>query len=263
MVSILVGAMKSINLYHEQAMSDASRVKVAEYLNWNTTNPKLALLTLQPILGLRILFWLCGVILCLDTLLRIVFCPLKGNYFKQIFNYGEMLHFVGFVLTESIYTSGVVKIESGGNAVWFFIALQVMKSLKVAKLFRLGLNIPSVKLMHYSVLSSYRELLFLFILVLTLTSLLGPMIFLVEYAEADGNINDIFTSFWWAGITMTTVGYGDHYPVTLGGRLVGLLCAVFGVLILAMPIGILASSFSEKHAYYNLLDKHNERRKTP
>ena len=60
---------------------------------------------------------------------------------------------------------------------------------------------------------------------------------------------------------MTTVGYGDHYPVTSGGRLVGLVCAILGVLVLAMPIGILASSFNGKHSNYKLLDKHRKKRK--
>ena len=122
------------------------------------------------------------------------------------------------------------------------------------------LNILLVKLMHVSLLSSYRELLFLFMVVLVFTSLLGPQVFLLEYT-ADGNINDMFTSFWWATITMTTVGYGDNYPITFGGLIVGIVCAVIGVLILAMAIGILASSFNDKHFNYKLLDKHCERRK--
>ena len=123
----------------------------------------------------------------------------------------------------------------------------------MAKLFRLGLNIPSVKLMHVSLLSSYRELLFLFMVVLVFTSLLGPLVFLVEYT-ADGNVNDMFTSFWWATITMTTVGYDDNYPITFGGRIMDIVCAVIGVLILAMPIGILVSSFNDKHLNYKLLE---------
>ena len=260
MVAFILDAMKSINVFHEKVMSDDSLAKVAHYLDWNITNPKLALLTLRPTVGADIVYWICSVFLCMDTLLRIISCPKKGMYFKHIFNYGDLLHAFAFILTKSIFTSGAVKIESGMRTLWVFIVLQAMAGLKVAKLFRLGLNIPTVKLLHVSVLSNYRELLFLLTIVLTFTSLLGPLAFLVEYT-ADGNINDILTSFWWAAITMTTVGYGDHYPVTSLGRSVGLVCAVFGVLVLAMPIGILASSFNDKNSNYKLLDKHCERRK--
>ena len=176
MVATILGAMKSINLCccDEKAMRNDSLAKVAQYLEWNITNPKLALLTLRPAIGAEIVYWICSVFLCMDTLLRIIFCPKKGMFFKHIFNYGEIVHFFGFILTESIFTSGTIKVESGMSAVWAFIVLQTMNALKVTKLFRLGLNIPSVKLMQISLLSSYRELLFLFMIVLTFTSLLGP-----------------------------------------------------------------------------------------
>ena len=177
-----------------------------------------------------------------------------------MFSYCEIMHLLCFILIESIFSRGAFNIESRPDALWAFIFLQAMEGLKVAKLFRLGLNIQSVKLMHVSILASYRELSFLFMLVLTFTSLLGPLVFLVEY-KPDDNINDMFTSFWWATVTMTKVEYGDYYPITFGDRIVGVVCAVIGELILAMTVGILASSFNDKHFNYNLLDKHCERRK--
>ena len=177
MVAIILGAMKSINLFHGKAMPDDSLAKVAQYLEWNITNPKLALLTLRPVIGAKIVYLVCSFFLCIDTLLRIISCPKKEMLFKHNFNFGEILHFFGFILTESIFTSGTIKVESGISAVWTFIVLQTMNALKVTKLFRLGLNIPSVKLMQASILSSYRELLFLFMIVLTFTSLLGPLAF--------------------------------------------------------------------------------------
>ena len=108
MVAIILGAMKSINLFHEKAMPDDSLAKVAQYLEWNITNPKLALLTLRPAIGAKIVYWICSVFLCIDTLLRIISCPQKGMFFKHIFNYGELLHFFGFILTESIFASGII-----------------------------------------------------------------------------------------------------------------------------------------------------------
>jgi voltage-gated potassium channel Kch len=49
-----------------------------------------------------------------------------------------------------------------------------------------------------------------------------------------GDFDSIPRAMWWAIVTMTTVGYGDHVPQTVGGQLVGSLCALSGILIIAL-----------------------------
>ena len=48
-------------------------------------------------------------------------------------------------------------------------------------------------------------------------------------------------------ITLTTVGYGDMYPITPAGKFVGSLAAISGIILLAMPVGLLANNFSEQY----------------
>ena len=260
MALIIIDALRSINVCQERFMPHKAVGVIADYLGWNSTHAKLTVLSSRPVLTVRIVYWTCSLFLCIDTVLRLIFCPKKCLYFKNIFNIGETVYLLGFIMRESIFSRGGIKLEHGPHSLGIFICLYAIAGTKVAKLFRLGLNITSVKLMQLSFVSSYRELLFLLMLFLQFTSVIGPLVYLVEFTD-DGNINDMFTSFWWAAVTMTTVGYGDHYPVTAGGRAVGALCAVMGVLLLAMPIGILASSFNGKHSNYQLVDKHSQRQR--
>jgi voltage-gated potassium channel len=51
---------------------------------------------------------------------------------------------------------------------------------------------------------------------------------------------------WWAVVTLTTVGYGDVYPKTVSGKMIGAFIAVMGIGMLVLPAGIIASGFAEK-----------------
>ena len=55
----------------------------------------------------------------------------------------------------------------------------------------------------------------------------------------------MFHSLWWAVVTLTTVGYGDVYPVTLGGRLFTFVVLLIGLGIVALPTGLIASALSK------------------
>ncbi len=86
-----------------------------------------------------------------------------------------------------------------------------------------------------------RQMTLLLILLMVAMVLSGATVFYTEMNE------DVFQSiphaYWWAIITMTTVGYGDYMPVTGLGRCVGGLCAIFGILAITVIIPIISNQF--------------------
>ena len=91
-----------------------------------------------------------------------------------------------------------------------------------------------------------REELVLFIGVsLMLIYLSAVGVYYFEHDSQPEQFASVFHSLWWAVVTLTTVGYGDVYPVTLGGRLFTFVVLFLGLGIVAVPTGLIASALSK------------------
>ncbi len=71
-------------------------------------------------------------------------------------------------------------------------------------------------------------------------------VFYFEHSETEANIHSLWDSFWWAIVTVGTVGYGDKYPVSVAGRLVGLVLIFSGVGLMSLLTATIASVFVER-----------------
>lgn len=89
------------------------------------------------------------------------------------------------------------------------------------------------------------ELLIFFTLTLIMIYLSAAGIYFFENPAQPENFSSIFTSLWWAVATLTTVGYGDIYPVTAGGRIFTFFILMIGLGIVAVPSGLIASGLSK------------------
>jgi voltage-gated potassium channel len=67
----------------------------------------------------------------------------------------------------------------------------------------------------------------------------------LEHQVQPETFSSIPAALWWGVNTMTTVGYGDIYPITIPGKILGSLVAISGISLFALPAGIIASGFNE------------------
>jgi hypothetical protein len=87
-----------------------------------------------------------------------------------------------------------------------------------------------------------------------LVCVFGYVMFAAEFTQ-NATITNAFVTVYWALITVTTVGYGDYVPVTAAGHVIAGACAVCGVIVLALPVGIIVSKFYKYYAFYELTMK--------
>ena len=69
--------------------------------------------------------------------------------------------------------------------------------------------------------------------------------------------NSIFHSAWWSIVTLTTVGYGDVYPITIGGKIFTFFVLIIGVGVVAVPAGLVATSLSKAREIQEKEQKNN------
>ncbi len=127
--------------------------------------------------------------------------------------------------------------------------LRVMRAFRLLRLARIGkigrYSEAAVVLMR--VLRAKREEM---LVTLSLVGILGVVFAsLAFYAETDAQPDkfpDIPHAMWWAFVTITTVGYGDIAPITPLGKVIGVATAVLGILMIALPTGVLGAAFVEE-----------------
>ncbi|GAA4310393.1 ion transporter [Mucilaginibacter gynuensis] len=125
----------------------------------------------------------------------------------------------------------------------FFIGAQsllvfrALRLLRVFRIFKLGHFLTEINFLKEALKGSVRKISVFLLTVLTLTVILGSIMYLVEKRE--NGFSNIPESVYWAIVTITTVGYGDISPVTPMGKFVASVVMLIGYAIIAVPTGII------------------------
>ena len=183
----------------------------------------------------------CVIWFSLEFLFRFISCPNKLSFLKKWLNIVDFLsilpYFFDFLSTHN---------QAAG-------LLRIVRVCRVFRVFKLTRHSVGLKILWHTLHASLKELV-----ILGIFMFLGVVIFasLIYYAErifegsSETDFSDIPRGFWWAIVTMTTLGYGDMVPHTFAGQIIGSLCALSGLLTIALPVPVIVSNFSLYYHHY-------------
>jgi len=124
--------------------------------------------------------------------------------------------------------------------------LRILRLFRLTRIFKLGRDSSSLKLFVKALKGVRNELKFtLFLSVLAILFSASAIYYLENEAQPD-KFSSITESIWWATVSLATVGYGDVYPITAGGKIFASIISLIGIGIVAIPTGIISASFVEE-----------------
>ncbi|XP_026471033.1 potassium voltage-gated channel protein Shaw-like [Ctenocephalides felis] len=193
----------------------------------------------------------CNIWFTFELAVRTVVAPKFFAFIKSPVNV------IDLVATLSFYTDVAQRMGERAGL------LEAFSIVRILRLFKLTRHSPGLRILIHTFKASAKELtLLVFFLVL------GIVVFasLVYYAEKlqdnpDNQFKSIPLGLWWAIVTMTTVGYGDMAPKTYVGMFVGALCALAGVLTIALPVPVIVSNFSMFYSHTQARSKLPKKRR--
>ena len=124
--------------------------------------------------------------------------------------------------------------------------LRILRLTRIFRILKIGRYNQSLKLIASVVKEKKEELAVTGFLAFLIMLLASFIMYYVESPHQPEAFPNILSAFWWAIATLTTVGYGDVYPITAWGKFISGVIAILGIGIVALPTGLISAGFMEK-----------------
>lgn len=176
----------------------------------------------------------------IEYVIRFVVAPQKSKFLKNVMNFIDVLCVMPMWI-KYIMKHNDITLNEDMLPLFFFIMM--LRVLRICRVLRLARHYTGVKILILALTASMRELFMLVMFVFIVILIFAVVIYYAEFFVHD-TFATIPDGYWWAIITITTVGYGDMYPKSAPGYVVGALCALTGILATGLPVPIIANNFN-------------------
>mmetsp|Transcript_17632 Transcript_17632/g.30371 ORF Transcript_17632/g.30371 Transcript_17632/m.30371 type:complete len:359 (-) Transcript_17632:303-1379(-) len=189
----------------------------------------------------------------IEYVVKLLCCPNLFRFLIAPLNVIDIVAIVPFYIE--------IAVGSGGAG---FAFIRILRLARIFRLFKLSRYSTGLQILGKTMVASLYPLGLLSFFLAIAVVIFSCVIYIAEAGEwsdemgtfvrPDGSkspFDSIPASFWWCVITMTTVGYGDVFPITITGKIVAAVTAICGILVLALPITVIGNNFTAQWATLN------------
>lgn len=167
----------------------------------------------------------------------------KHNEFKSILKY--MLSFTGIIDFLSFFPYYLPSFFPAGAVVF-----RMFRVARILRLFRINAYYDSLNVITEVLLRKKQQIMSSVFIIFVMMLASSLCMYSIENPAQPEVFNNAFSGIWWSVSTLLTVGYGDIYPITTAGKLMGTVIAFLGVGIVAIPTGIISAGFVEQYSKF-------------
>jgi voltage-gated potassium channel len=174
--------------------------------------------------------WISTILFTIEYGLRVWLSRESKGYIFSFFGMVDLLAILPMYLSFFILNSQLLSV------------VRALRLLRVIRILKLGRYVVEAEYLTRSLKASLHKILIFIGFVVTIILIMGTLMFIIEGPE--NGFTSIPVGMYWAIVTLTTVGFGDIYPVTPLGQFVSSLIMLLGYAIIAVPTGIISSEMA-------------------
>lgn len=128
------------------------------------------------------------------------------------------------------------------------VALRMLRVVRIMRLFKLNSSYDAFNVITKVLKEKSNQIWSAIFMIIVLMLASSMCMYSLEHDAQPDSFQNAFSGIWWSASTLLTVGYGDIYPITMGGRIMGIIIAFLGVGMVAIPTGIISAGFVEQYS---------------